>query len=59
MNGKFFADKSLGVLFDPGEPFLYILVVAPGILIALGRVRLAVSWLGFAIAGMVFLSYVP
>ncbi|MEM6933275.1 MAG: hypothetical protein AAF526_06750 [Pseudomonadota bacterium] len=59
MSGKFFADSSLSTLFDPAEPWLYLFVVAPGILIALGRVRLAVFWIVAMLAGTIFLSYSP
>lgn len=59
MSGKFFADSSLGALFDPAQPWLYLFVVVPGILIALGRVRLAVFWIVAMLAGTIFLSYAP
>ncbi|MEM7670221.1 MAG: hypothetical protein AAF317_13960 [Pseudomonadota bacterium] len=59
MNGKFLADQSLQALFDPAQPWLYLFVVAPGILIALGRPRLAFFWIAAMIAGVIFLSFSP
>ena len=45
MDLKSLTNKTLETLFDPAQPYIYI-VVAPSVLLAaLGRVRLALLWL--------------
>ncbi|MEL6478537.1 MAG: hypothetical protein AAFR17_14505 [Pseudomonadota bacterium] len=48
MNSKFFAQQALENLFDPGQPYVYIFLVPTLILIALGRIRLAILWVALA-----------
>ncbi|MEM0921776.1 MAG: hypothetical protein AAGF44_05415 [Pseudomonadota bacterium] len=48
MDLSFTAERALETLFDPTQPFIYIFLVPGLILIALGRVKLAVLWIVLA-----------
>ncbi|MEM7176486.1 MAG: hypothetical protein AAF503_02170 [Pseudomonadota bacterium] len=59
MTGKYFVDGILKTLFDPSQPFLYVFVVVPGILVALGRPKLSVFWIGACVCGVLLMQHAP